>query len=80
MFFIALLGKLHIYNTIGLKKQDQHILHEPAADYEKAELDLLKTALKRSYTERFHAMTKLMKMNLMFRQAVIRHKPLSSSE
>lgn len=59
----------------NMKKQETPIIQEPSSDYEKAELDLLKTALKRSYTERFHTMTKLMKMNIMFRQAQIKHKP-----
>jgi hypothetical protein len=57
-----------------MKKQEKHIVQEPSSDYEKAELDLLKIALKRSSTERFHTMTKLMKMNIMFRQAHIKHK------
>ncbi len=51
----------------NMKKQEKHIIQEPSSDYEKAELDLLKIALKRSYTERFHTMTRLMKMNIMFR-------------
>ncbi|MDP2336324.1 MAG: hypothetical protein Q8N05_07715 [Bacteroidota bacterium] len=63
-----------------MKKEQKNILQEPASDYEKAEIDLLKAALKRSYTERFHVMSKLMKMNLMFRQAVIKHKTLPASE
>ena len=63
-----------------MKKQEQNMVNEPSADYEKAEMDLLKTALKRSYEERFHMMTNLMKMNLMFRKAVITHKPLPPSE
>jgi hypothetical protein len=46
--------------------------------YEKAELDQLYTALKRSYTERFKMMTTLMKMDKMFRQAKITHKPFQS--
>lgn len=57
-----------------MKKQEKHIIQEPSPDYEKAEFDLLKTALKRSYTERFLTMTKLMKMNIMFKQAQIKHK------
>ncbi len=61
-------------------KQQKEILQEPSADYEKAETDLLKAALKRSYTERFHVMAKLMKMNLMLRQASIKHKSLPASE
>lgn len=47
------------------------------ADYEKAELDLLRAALKRSYTERFLVMTNLMKMNEMFKRAKIVRKPSS---
>ncbi len=59
----------------NMKRQEKHIIQEPSSDYEKAEFDLLKSALKRSYTERFHAMTMLMKMNIMFRKAQIKHKP-----
>lgn len=40
------------------------ILNEPAADYEKAETDLLKDALNRSYTERFLMTTRLYKIQL----------------
>ena len=63
-----------------MKNEEKIILHEPAADYEKAEMDLLRNALKRSYTERFHMMTNLMKMDRMFRKAVIKHKPFPVSE
>jgi hypothetical protein len=45
------------------------------ADYEKAEMDQLRNALKRTYTERFLMMTTLMKMNEMFRKAKITHTP-----
>lgn len=45
------------------------------ADYEKAEMDLLHAALKRIYTERFLVMTRLMKMNEMFRRAKIIRTP-----
>lgn len=41
------------------------------ADYESAELNQLRTALRRSYTERFLMMTRLMKMNEMFKKAKI---------
>jgi hypothetical protein len=61
-----------------MKKQEQDIVKEPSADYEKAKMDLLREALKRSYEERFHMMTNLMKMNIMFRKAKISHKKLSS--
>jgi hypothetical protein len=45
------------------------------ADYEKAEMDQLRNALKRTYTERFLMMTTLMKMNEMFRRAKIIKAP-----
>lgn len=44
------------------------------ADYKKAETDLLKTALKRNYTERFEMMTTLMNINVMLRNAKIKHR------
>ena len=60
----------------AMEKETQNFVNEPASDYEKAENDLLKSALKRSYEERFHMMTSLMKMNLMLRKAEIKHKVL----
>ena len=44
-------------------------------DFEKAETDLLRTAIKRTDTERFQIMTNLMKMSLLFKKAKITHKP-----
>lgn len=58
-----------------MEKENKNILEEPTADYEKAEMDSLKLALTRSYTERFLIMTRLMKMDMMFRNAKITHKP-----
>jgi hypothetical protein len=46
----------------------------PQPDYEKAELDLLRAALKRTHTERFEMMMQLIKMNLMLKKAVITHQ------
>ena len=40
-------------------------LQEPDSFYEKAEMDQLREALKKSYTERFLTMTRLMKMGIM---------------
>ena len=51
------------------------ILNEPAADYEKAETDLLKDALNRSYTERILMTTRLYKIQLTLSKAKITHKP-----
>ncbi len=44
------------------------------ANFEKAEMDLLRRALKTSYTERFFVMTRLMKMDIMLRNAKITHQ------
>jgi hypothetical protein len=59
--------------------ESKHILQQSSPDFEKAEMDQLKAGLKRSYTERFHMMTTLMKMNLTMRKASIQHKTLPSS-
>jgi hypothetical protein len=52
----------------------EHITN-PAPDYEKAELDLLRQALKRTHTERFLMMTRLMKIGIMLNRATIIRKP-----
>ena len=56
-----------------MSEKNKNIVYQPQPDYEKAELDLLRDALKRSYTERFQMMTTLMKMNIMLRRAKITH-------
>ena len=53
-------------------------LKEPSetdALHEKAEMDLLRDALKRTYKERFLFMTRLMRMNIKFRNAKITYTP-----
>jgi len=48
--------------------------------YEKAEIDQLRTALKRTYEERFIAMTKLMKMNILFKKGTVTHQPFKATD
>lgn len=53
-----------------MKYQDSVIssaASEPDANFEKAEMDSLRRALKFSFTERFFVMTRLMKMVIMLR-------------
>ncbi len=50
--------------------------HSP--DFEKAEMDLLKESLKRSYMERFLLATRLYKIQQTMKKAVITHKPFIS--
>jgi len=54
------------------------MLNEPEPDFEKAEIDLLRDALKRTYKERFLMMTQLMKMSIMLKNANVTHHPLPS--
>lgn len=57
-------------------KSKTNIVEEPLADYKKAEEDLLRKALSSSFTERFHNMTRLMKMNIILKSAKIVHKKM----
>ena len=55
-------------------EENSLIMKEPEPDFEKAEEDLLRTALKRSYKERFLVMTNLMKDSMMMKKAKITYK------
>lgn len=57
-------------------KSKTNIVEEPLANYKKAEEDLLRKALSSSFTERFHAMARLMKMNIILKSAQIIHKKM----
>ena len=48
------------------------------ADFEKAEMDLLREALKRSYKERFLMATRLYKIQQTMQKAMITHKPFTN--
>jgi hypothetical protein len=70
---------------LKLSEQEREALHnnflqEPDAFYEKAEMDQLKAALKRTTKERFLVMTSLMKMNIMFSKAKITIKKDNSGK
>ena len=61
-----------------MQEENKNIASEPQPDYEKAEMDLLRDGLKRSYTERFKMMTTLMKIGFMLKRAKIVHKDIPS--
>lgn len=58
---------------------DKNILPEPTANYEKAELDLLKEALERSSSQRFDKLMQLVKIGFMLKNAKITHKPYNKN-
>jgi hypothetical protein len=55
--------------------KEENVLHEHQPDYQKAEMDQLRDALKRTYKERFLVATRLYKIQQMFKRAVITHQP-----
>ncbi|HMR90689.1 MAG TPA: hypothetical protein PKC69_00175 [Chitinophagaceae bacterium] len=55
------------------KELEAMFVREPEAFYEKAETDLLANALKKTDTERFLTMTRLMKRSVMLSRAKIIH-------
>lgn len=61
-----------------MTEENKNIASEPEPDYEKAEMDLLRDALKRSYSERFKMMTTLMKIGFMMKRAKIVQKDIPS--
>ena len=60
--------------------ETKHLANEPEADYEKAELDLLRDGLRRTHEERFKMMTTLMKIGFMLKKAKITQKHFITKE
>ena len=59
---------------------DENFLNEPSVYFEKAEMDLLKESLNRTYTERFLFATRLYKIQQALRKAKITHKPYTHNK
>ncbi len=57
----------------GVSKKNQHV-NEQEADYEKAEMDLLRDGLKRTHQERFLFATMLYKVQQTLKKATIIYK------
>lgn len=51
---------------------------EQIPDFQKAEMDLLRKGLQRSYKERFLMATRLYKIQQTMKKAIITHKPFIS--
>ena len=64
---------VQIKNTDIIDTDNQ--VNEPQADYDKAELDLLREGINRTYTQRFITMMQLIKVGIMMKNAKIIHKP-----
>jgi hypothetical protein len=58
-----------------MTSQEKNILQEPQADYEKAEMDLLRDALMRSPSEHFDVLSRLIKIGIMLKNAKIISAP-----
>jgi len=53
---------------------EEPLLREPAANYEKAELDVLRQSLKLSHTQRFQILMRLIKVGAMLKNAKVEHR------
>jgi hypothetical protein len=62
-----------------MQNQKPHTDLVQIPDFDKLELDLLRNSQKHTCKERFLMMTTLMKMDKMFRNAKITHKPFTKS-
>ena len=74
LYFTKIIS-FYLKNCLHDELSEEH--KEP--DYEKAELDLLRDALKKTHEERFFTMTKLIKQGIMMKNAKVGHKPLSAT-
>lgn len=61
-----------------MSKDNGQPVSQQIPDFEKAELDLLRENLRRSYKERFLMATRLYKIQQTMQKAIITHKPFVS--
>ncbi len=61
-----------------MSKDNSQSDSQQMSDFEKAELDLLRENLRRSYKERFLMATRLYKIQQTMQKAIITHKPFVS--
>jgi len=58
---------------------DLNLLNEVKPDYEKADMDLLRDGLKRTYKERFLMITRLYKIQQTLNKATVIHRPFTAN-
>ncbi len=58
-----------------MSDENKNIVQEPTVDYEKAEMDQLRAALKRTHKERFLMATTLYKVQMTLNRAKITRMP-----
>lgn len=61
-----------------MSNNKNQLVSQHSPDFEKAEIDLLRESLRRSYKERFLMATRLYKVQQTMKKAVITHKPFIS--
>ena len=61
-----------------MSKENSQPVSQQTPDFEKAEMDLLRENLRRSYKERFLMATRLYKIQQTMQKAIITHKPFVS--
>jgi hypothetical protein len=71
----AIFAKFVISNFFKMPSDNNPTTSQLTSDFEKAELDLLRESLRRSYKERFLMATRLYKIQQTMKKAVIAHKP-----
>ena len=69
---------MHYFNPEEIVPE--YLLNDPNAGYEKAEMDQLRAALKRTPEERFQMMTRLIKIGFMLKNAKVSHKPFVNKQ
>jgi hypothetical protein len=67
-----------IRTSLQMAKDNSQSDSQQMPDFEKAELDLLRENLRRSYKERFLMATRLYKIQQTMQKAIITHKPFVS--
>lgn len=64
--------------SLNMSNNKGQSIPQQTPDFEKAEFDLLRESLRRSYKERFLMATRLYKIQQTMKKAIVTHKPFIS--